>query len=192
MTERYLQRRGDVQREQAKLPGLCEKALAEQRKCFRWSQIDEALELALEPAAHALATDQAAAGDAQAQEALQRADALDGALVSEVRRIRTIPRKSPAPVETDAPTVVREVRFALAAHRERGDAFDTAWSSTVGLLQPDKGAVGIWRLALQSTRGSWKAAYEGADGHQGADQVAALEGLDHHDQWAETTFEQVA
>jgi hypothetical protein len=185
--ERYLQRRRDVQREQAKLPGLCEKALAEQRKCVGWAQIDESLELCLSPAAAKLARAQADTGDLQAGAALQRADVIDGALVDEVRAIRQTVREAPAPVGVEDPHLLRSIREALASRRERGESFDEAWRATAGRLVPDNGAAGVWRLALLGTRASWRSAYEG-NGDQGGERVAGLlSGLDALDDWQETT-----
>lgn len=178
---RYVRRRADVQKQRALLGGLTGDELGEQRKCLRWSQTDEALELALDADAARLAREQANAGDAQAVEAVQRADQLDPAVVSEVRAIEATPRESPQPVGPDDPALLREIRAALAEHRDRGWAFDRAWAATAGALVPDKRALGVWRVALQSTRGAWERAYEG-DSDQAAEQLAGLlEGLDPTD-----------
>lgn len=187
---RYLERRDDVRRETERLDGVTGYASAAGRKDLALAEREEALELRLSPVAAQLARAQAAGGDEQAREALERADQLDAALVDEVRRIRATPRKPPNPLPPEHPGPLIAVREALASHRERGLPFDRAWEATADRLSADKRVTGRWRSALLATRAAWKAAYLRAD-DPATTAVSALAGSSAED-WRETPNTSVA
>lgn len=78
-----------------------------------------------------------------------------------------------------------DLRFGLAAARERGLDFDQAWAEAWRTVRwprgggsDDPSSATAWRKALRATREEWRAAYEGRESRGGAAAAALLDGLE--------------
>lgn len=155
---RYLERRRDVSRltqaVAAMGPGF---ERQERLRDAAWALHEEATEIRLHSAAHALAAQLAARGDHQAQRALEAARRLDEAYVEDLRTLRSgVYRSAGVPLPTLNGHAFAALRQRLEEEREAGVGFARAWLRWA----PRGGQAG--RIA-EATRASWRAAYLGED-----------------------------
>lgn len=122
---------------------------------MRWALLDRAREINADPAVRALAVELAAAGDEEAREALERADALGPDLTPNSVLFGGDRAYAGDRLELSGGIVLGRLRERLAAHRDQGATFDSAWSATVDELA----LTGPWREVLEVTRPAWKAAF---------------------------------